>query len=215
MDEQVARFIERAERQHWGKYRGIVADRNDPDRLGRLKIRVPSLLADAVTGWAWPAAPYAGAGIGLFALPQVGDLVWVEFVEGELDQPVWTGCAWARPDGRSEIPQEAQDSYPDQVVLKTAAGHVLVLSDVPDGEQVVIRTTTGCEVVLDPNANRVTIQADEVVVRGPGGATEELATRSFVEKVFNQHTHATGVGPSATPLPISDPSSLTTILKAE
>ena len=97
MDERVARFIERNENKHWGKYRAIVADRDDPERLGRLKLRVPSLLADAATGWAWPAAPYAGADVGFFFVPKVGDLVWVEFAEGELEHPIWSGCAWAKP----------------------------------------------------------------------------------------------------------------------
>jgi uncharacterized protein involved in type VI secretion and phage assembly len=212
MDERVARFIEQTENRHWGKYRGIVADRNDPERLGRLKVRVPSLLADAVTGWAWPVAPYAGAGIGLFAVPQEGDLVWVEFLEGDLEHPIWSGAAWARPDGQTEIPEEARDAYPDQVVLRTASGNVIVLSDAAGAERITIRSASGCEVVLDPKANRVTVHADEVVVRGAGGLTQELATRVFVET----HTHPTAIGPTAPPAPLPPtPPPLTTVLKAE
>ena len=93
MDEQIARYIERAEAKYCCKYRGMVADRNDPLQLGRLKLRVPSILADAVTGWAWPASPYAGKGIGFLFIPQVDDLVWVEFVEGDLEHPIWSGCS--------------------------------------------------------------------------------------------------------------------------
>src|SRR5919198_407184 len=145
MDERVARFIERTENRCWGKYRGIVADRNDPERLGRLKVRVPSVLRDAVTGWAWPVAPYAGAGIGLLAVPQEGDLVWVEFLEGDLDHPLWSGGAWAKPSGRTEIPEQAQDAYPDQVVLRTASGNVIVLTDAAGKERITIRSATGCE----------------------------------------------------------------------
>jgi uncharacterized protein involved in type VI secretion and phage assembly len=215
MDERMARFIEDSERKHWGKYRGLVVDRNDPDRLGRLRVRVPSLVADALPGWAWPVTPYGGAGIGLFALPKLGDIVWVEFMEGELAHPLWSGCAWAKPKGRTELPPEAVAAYPDAVVLKTAAGHTVVLSDVDGQERITVRAASGCEVVLDATANRVTITADEVIVARPDGAAEELATKSFVQKVFDTHTHATGVGPSATPLPTSDPASLTAVLKAQ
>jgi uncharacterized protein involved in type VI secretion and phage assembly len=211
MDERVARFIERTENHHWGKYRGIVADRNDPEQLGRVKVRVPSLLADVVTGWAWPAAPFAGAGIGLLAVPHEGDLVWVEFLEGELEHPIWSGGSWAQPGGQSEIPEEARDSYPDQVVLRTASGNVVVLTDAQGSEKITIRSATGCEIVLDPNASRVTVQADEVVVRGSAGMTEELATKSG----FESHTHPTGVGPSGSPLPSTVPHPFTTVLKAE
>jgi uncharacterized protein involved in type VI secretion and phage assembly len=205
MDERMARFIERTENRHWGKYRGIVVDRNDPDRLGRLKVRVPSVLRDAVTGWAWPVAPYAGAGIGLLAVPQEGDLVWVEFLEGDLEHPLWSGGAWAKPGGQTEIPEQAQDSYPDQVVLRTASGNVIVLTDAPGKERITIRSATGCEVVLDPRASRVTVQAAEVVVRGAGGLAQELATKT--------HTHPTAVGPTGAPTDL--PLALTTVLKAE
>jgi uncharacterized protein involved in type VI secretion and phage assembly len=217
MDERIARFIERNENKYWGKYRAIVAERNDPERLGRLKLRVPSLLADAVTGWAWPAAPYAGADVGIFFVPKVGDLVWVEFAEGELEHPIWTGCAWAKPRGQSEVPQEAQTSYPDQSVIKTASGQIVIISDASGSEKIVIRSKSGCEIEVDPNSNRVTVRAGEVVVRGAGGVTEELATKTFVQQVFDTHTHATGVGPSGPPaLPsTTNPRSLTSVLKAE
>jgi uncharacterized protein involved in type VI secretion and phage assembly len=217
MDERIARFIERNENKYWGKHRAIVADRNDPERLGRLKLRVPSLLADAVSGWAWPAAPYAGADVGFFFIPKVGDLVWVEFAEGELEHPIWSGCAWAKPGGQSEVPKEAQNSYPDQSVIKTASGQIVIISDAAGGEKIVIRSKSGCEIEVDPNSNRVTVQAGEVVVRGAAGMTEELATKTFVEQVFDEHVHPTGVGLSGKPLPLSDmiPRTVTSILKAE
>ncbi|HWM08421.1 MAG TPA: phage baseplate assembly protein V [Solirubrobacteraceae bacterium] len=217
MDKRLTRLLERIENRYFGKYRGTVVDRADPQQLGRLKLKVPSVLADAVTGWAWPAASYAGKGIGLFAIPQVGDVVWVEFAEGELDQPLWTGCAWAAPGGSAEIPEEAKQAYPDRVVLRTPSGNVVILGDDAGKETIVVRTKTGCEIVLDPNADRITVQAGEVVVRGAAGQTEELATKTFVTKVFDTHTHATGVGPTGPPaLPsTSNPRSLTKVLKAE
>jgi uncharacterized protein involved in type VI secretion and phage assembly len=217
MDERLSRLLERIENRYFGKYRGTVVDRADPQQLGRLKLNVPSVLADAVTGWAWPAACYAGKGIGLFAVPQVGDIVWVEFAEGELDQPLWTGGAWAGPGGQSEIPTDAQQGYPDRVVLQSASGNVVILGDDAGKETIVVRTKAGCEIVLDPNANRVTVQAGEVIVRGSGGQTEELATKTFVTKVFDTHTHPSGVGPTGPPaIPsTSNPKSLTQVLKAE
>ena len=40
--------------KHYGMYRGVVADSNDPDGLGRVKLIVPQLFGQSVTGWAWP-----------------------------------------------------------------------------------------------------------------------------------------------------------------
>ncbi|MDY7090501.1 MAG: phage baseplate assembly protein V [Actinomycetota bacterium] len=203
----------RAAHRHWGKYRGFVVDRVDPRRLGRLRVRVPSLLGDAVTGWAWPVTPYPG----LFLLPAVDDLVWVEFVEGDLQQPIWSGCGWARPGGTSEVPKEALDGYTDSAVLRTPGGNVVVISDKAGAERITVRSATGCEVVLDAAAKRVTVRADEVVVQQSGGAVQELATKAFVQQTFDKHTHPTGVGPSGPPTPLStaNQQALTRILKAQ
>lgn len=83
-----------------GKYRGAVADVNDPRRLGRIQVTVPEVLGDSRLAWAMPCVPYAGRGIGLIALPPVGAHVWVEFEAGDPEFPVWTGCFW----GEGELP---------------------------------------------------------------------------------------------------------------
>ena len=40
----VADLVEKVERRFYGKYRGIVVDNQDPSKLGRLKLKVPSVL---------------------------------------------------------------------------------------------------------------------------------------------------------------------------
>ncbi len=44
--------------------------------------------------------PYAGDGVGLFAVPPVGANVWVEFEGGDPDYPILAGCFW----GRARLP---------------------------------------------------------------------------------------------------------------
>lgn len=217
MDERMARYVERAEGKYWGKYRGFVQDNNDPEQLGRLKVTVPSLLADAVSGWAWPAVPYAGAGIGFFFMPQVGDLVWVEFIEGELDHPLWTGCSWGKPGGQSELPEEALQSYPQQQVIKTPSGNVIIINDRSGSESITVRTKEGTEIVIDRSGQKITIQADSVIAQGSSEMPEELATKTFVQTIFDTHTHPSGVGPTGPPLVLSttNPKSITRVLKAE
>jgi len=211
--EEESRYQEWAEGRHWGKYRGLVADRDDPEKLGRLRVRVPSLLADAETGWAWPSVPHPG----LFLLPAKGDLVWVEFVEGDLQHPIWTGCGWGKPGGTSEVPPEALGAYADTAVLRTPAGNAVVLTDTLGGEQITVRSANGCEIVLDTAANRVTVRAGEVVI-STGGAVQELATKAFVKDVYDKHMHPTaGLGAPSLPsvLSAAKPEALTKVLKAE
>jgi hypothetical protein len=79
---------------YYGKFRGIVLDNDDPLRLGRVQVQVPRVLND-VAVWAMPCAPYSPEPPGPSEMPQIGSRVWVEFEEGNLDYPVWTGCFWA------------------------------------------------------------------------------------------------------------------------
>src|SRR6266508_4837100 len=106
-DEILARLIERVEGRYYGKYRGFVTDNSDPDNLGRVRAKVPRLLGDQETGWALPAFAYGGAAEqGLFAVPDVGAGVWIEFEGGDLSYPVWTGTWY--PSGA--VPESATPS---------------------------------------------------------------------------------------------------------
>ena len=148
------RLLEHVERHHFGKHRGVVTDNQDPDNLGRVRARVPRLLGDVETGWALPAAPYGGASEqGLFTVPEVGAGVWIEFEAGDLAYPIWTGTWW----GDGELPEGAT---PAQKVLKTLAGHKIVLDD--DAESVV---------VADSNENTVTLDSSGALVEDANGNT--------------------------------------------
>lgn len=74
-------------RRFYGLYRGVVADNNDPINQGRLKLRVPQVLFDQVTDWAWTRnSP------GIVATPPaVGHGVWVLFEGGDPSFPVAVG----------------------------------------------------------------------------------------------------------------------------
>ena len=85
----------------YGKFRGVVTANNDPDRLGRIRAKVQDVLGDRESGWALPALPYAGDGVGLYLIPPVDAFVWVEFEHGNPDYPIWTGCFWG---GRDRLP---------------------------------------------------------------------------------------------------------------
>ncbi len=108
----------------FGKYRGKVENNLDPLMLGRVQVSVSAVLGDGRLSWAMPCAPYAGAGVGFFAVPPVGANVWVEFEAGDPDYPIWSGCFW----GVGEVP--ALPAIPQMKVLKTD-GITLTLSDLP------------------------------------------------------------------------------------
>lgn len=87
----------------FGIYLGVVERVADPERLGRIKVRVPSaygIIGSAVGAvpvddlpWALPLGLPAGTSQlsgGMDWLPEVGDQVAVQFIDGEPEKPVWS-----------------------------------------------------------------------------------------------------------------------------
>jgi hypothetical protein len=78
-----------------GTYCGVVENVKDPEKLGRVKVRVPHVygfIGQNDIPWALPAGMPAGNSSnsgGFSHLPDVGDQVYVRFLDGEPEKPVW------------------------------------------------------------------------------------------------------------------------------
>lgn len=138
-DERIlADLADRIHNRFYGKYRGAVTA-VDSDTL-RIKAHVPAVLGSTPTGWCLACVPYAGNGVGLFLLPDVGAAVWIEFEGGDVSYPIWSGCFWR--DG--ELPDDAS---PTTRGLVTSAGHKLLLDD--NAESVTMSDSNGGSVAFD------------------------------------------------------------------
>lgn len=88
---------------YYGKYRGRIVDNNDPEKRGRIKVECPTVLGTQISNWALPCLPPY-----IFYIPQIGSLVWVEFEEGKIDSPIWSGHfytveGWANGAGKFDV----------------------------------------------------------------------------------------------------------------
>lgn len=127
-----------------GRYAGTVVDNDDPKGLCRLKVNVPEVLGDATTGWCLPSMPFAGAGVGLAAVPPTGAVVFVEWPAGDTTRvPVWSGAAWADGTG-------VAGAAPDKILLLTGAGNKVEVRDTGGDEAIVLTAASGAELTLDP-----------------------------------------------------------------
>ncbi len=143
--QELEKTIRKQKASYVGKYRGFVADNDDPEARGRIKLRVPSVLGEANTDWALPCMPYGGAeGLGMLYVPPVGAQVFVEFLEGDVSAPVWTGTFWRQS-------SEAAEEYtgPDTKVIQTDSGHHLTFNDTEGEETITLKSKAEAEMVLD------------------------------------------------------------------
>ena len=52
--------------KHYGHYRGVVIDNNDPEKLGRVRLQVPQVSGLNVTDWAWSVGGHPRQGKVLY-----------------------------------------------------------------------------------------------------------------------------------------------------
>lgn len=185
MEETLLRLARAIDEKHYGKHRGFVVDNQDPEKRARLLLRVPGLLGDQITDWALPCLPFGGvADQGFFSVPQVDAQVWVEFEEGDIQRPIWTGTFWQQ---EADVPQEAALDEPTTRVLKTPSGHILQFDDESGAEKIRLYHSAEAEFSMDENGSiqltdaggaSVTLDASagEIVVEDANGNTLTMSS---------------------------------------
>lgn len=78
-----------------GPVPAIVTNVDDPDGLGRVKVKLPSLGDEIESTWARIVSPGAGKDRGLDMRPRVDDEVLVAFAHGDHAQPYVLGGVWS------------------------------------------------------------------------------------------------------------------------
>src|SRR5215510_16339114 len=105
---------------------GVVTNNQDPEGLGRVKVRFPWFSNEDESGWARIAAPMAGKERGIYFLPEVDDEVLVAFEHGRVDHPYVLGCLW---NGQDTAPENNNDGENNHRTIKSRSGHVVRLND--------------------------------------------------------------------------------------
>jgi uncharacterized protein involved in type VI secretion and phage assembly len=141
----------------FGVYPALVTKMyDDPDRLGRVQVKFPSLGTDGandVRAWATLCSPYADKDQGLQVRPEEGSQVVVAFEAGDFRRPYIIGAAW---NGTTPLPDEPKAAN-DIRVLRTRADSRLEFDDAAGAAKVSITMASGHKVVLDDVAQEVTI----------------------------------------------------------
>lgn len=107
-----------------GVVTAVVTNNQDPESLGRVKVRFPWLAADQESPWARVATPMAGAGGGMVVLPPVDAEVLVAFDQGDPRFPYVVGALW-----NQGAPPPADGSVALSVVVGAAGGAITLTCD--------------------------------------------------------------------------------------
>ena len=165
------------EGRFFGKYRGVVADNDDPTGRGRLLVKVPAVMGGEPV-WAMPCVPYAGTNMGLYMMPEPGTGVWVEFEAGDPSYPIWVGCFWG--DGEAPKNNRGSDASPPRKIIRSNQGLLITLDD--QQQAITLSDQDGNNLVtIEVQQGKLTVKgALKVVVEAPQIELVENATHPIV-----------------------------------
>lgn len=137
---------------------GIVTSNQDPEGLGRVKVRLPWLADDYESDWARVLSPMAGPQRGLYFIPEPDDEVLVAFEHGIIEFPYVLGALWNNKD---KPPEPKGDGKNNLRTIKSRSGHVIRLDDSDNDAKIVIQDASGKNrIVLSTKDNAITIVSD-------------------------------------------------------
>ena len=184
-----------------GTHTGLVTDTHDPQRLGRVRVKLGSVDERLELDWARVVSPGGGKGHGIQWLPEVNDEVLVAFEDGDPRRPVVIGGLFnakdTPPHGEHTVPVKTRSMVSrvgHKIELEDGdgtSGHIdLVLADGKvrlhlDSERIDLETADkpvriasgGGEILFDGRGN-ITIKGTSVKVE----ATQDVALQGVTVK---------------------------------
>ncbi len=162
---------------------GLVTDTNDPDNLGRVKVKFFWNKRDgseaSAEKWVRVMTLHAGAEKGTFWLPEVDDEVLVGFGNGNPDRPVVLGALYNGVDTPPHASHSAGWSGPDNdlKVIRTKAGNEIFFSDKSGSEVLSIVQKDGTNMItLSMSGPSITIESSgDIAIKGANISIESTS----------------------------------------
>jgi uncharacterized protein involved in type VI secretion and phage assembly len=170
-----------------GVVTAVVTNNQDPDGLGRVKVRFPWLSPDDESAWARIAAPMAGKGSGAFLLPDVDDEVLVAFEHGDIRFPYVLGALW-----RTDVapPTDNADGANAVRVIRSPSGLSVTFDDQAG---TVVIADAGDKAKVTVADGKVTVEApDGIEVKSSGGTVKLEGTSVEIKATGSLKLEATG-----------------------
>ena len=179
---------------------GVVTDNKDPNKTGRVKLKIPILSEQDSTFWCPIVMLGAAKNRGWFFIPEKDDEVLVMFEHGNLNHPIVVGALW---NGKDKPADKNAGGNPRRVI-KSRQGSKITFDD----EKNLLIIEDGAQkgrITFDSGANKITIEAldGDVCFQTPGDDMIIVAKSIEMTASQNLEIHAGeamswGAGGSAT-----------------
>jgi uncharacterized protein involved in type VI secretion and phage assembly len=175
-------------RRIYGLVVGIVTNNQDPDGMGRIRVKFSWLNDNDESHWARVCSPMAGKERGAYFLPEVNDEVLLAFEQGDRRFPYVLGGLWNGKDS----PPATNDGNNDIRLIKSRSGHVIRFNDKDGQETVEIVDKNGNSIKYDTADNSLTITTKKDITLSAPQGTIALDARVIEIKSSTQTTLQAG-----------------------
>lgn len=184
-------FLDQGERsvqrnRLYGVYPALVADIDDPDGQGRVKVRLPWLPDDdgGFSVWARIATLMAGANRGTWFIPDVDDEVLVAFEGGDPRRPYVVGALWNGQDAPPETMDGAGNNFIKSITSRNGVkitlddndGQEKLILETPGGQKLTLQDGPGKVEIVDSNGNSITLDSSGISVVASAKVTVRAST---------------------------------------
>ena len=161
----------------YGVVVGIVTNNQDPEELGRVKVKFPWLSDEDESEWARVATLMAGKDRGICFLPEVEDEVLVVFDHGDVRFPYVIGSLW---NGKDTLPKDKKGDDQNNIrIIKSRSGHVIRLNDEDDKETIEIIDKKENSIVFDTSSNTISLTANGDITLSASQGTIKLEAQNI------------------------------------
>lgn len=159
---------------------GIVTNIEDPEKLSRVKLKLPLVDNERETDWVRIATLFAGKDRGSLFIPEVGDEVLVAFHMGDVREPFVIGMLWNEENKGPEMAEKNNIRK-----LRTRAGHELIFGDDPNDGKITITTKKGQMIELSDKDESIVLKESsgnhQLSIKG--GSANEITVKSGSSKI--------------------------------
>lgn len=143
--------------RYYSSYRAFVLDPKPDDLgIGNILVHVPRVQG-GIKIIARAKQFYGGPGFGYkYFQPHQGEIVWVEFENGNPSKAIWSYHTWAK----DECPEELRDI--NTAGLVTANGNKVLIEENEDGSSIKIEVNNGSSFIIKDD--KVIVEAEKVSV---------------------------------------------------
>lgn len=146
--------------RYYAQYLAFADNVTDLENRGRITVKCQEVYGDHSSAWCEYVGIAGLSGGGIISMPKKGDVVYIRFMQGDINYPVWIGGVW----GQNELPS----SISNITIFTKGGGRV----DVGDNDVTI--TSQGAKVIVHNNgtvsidAKQITLgeNADQFAVKG-------------------------------------------------